>query len=558
MNQLTDLLNVDLEVYDTLRDGCQDPELSLNFEQKLQMAKETAKMSKDIPVEFSYAASDPDPKRIYRTLSDTGANIATFGSTFDPKKTIHTDPNMQKIMFAVDGGAKTVTIYGKTRGIDIEDLESNKEEYLNVIETTVRHLKEYGVKRVIYDAEHFFSGYEDDPEYAKKTLLAAVKGGADTVVLCNTKGGLLPMDVKDKIDGLGEFIEYDLEGIRLGFHGHNDTDSAVGNTDTFILTAAKYTDLLQVQGTFNGYGERTGNANLTSIIPNTVVKRGVGLDFTLEDLTKFANIISSITGVPLSDKAPWVGRFAFSDKAGIHKYCEENFGCRYRHEDPALVGNVTRDIITSMTGRDHYKRLAEKFGYSVHKDSENITKMYEKIVQMEKHGYKIHASPAEHLLLVHDIFSDENLKIHLTEWETKVKYNTDELEYERKSTTKIEGYFDFKSEGLLSRLEQEVSSYMGPVDSQFSALQEKLSENYDFIKDINLIDFKVGITRRETQGSKSAVITYITFQDNGNTWTTQGVSNNILESTLEAIKKGFRYYILANKVYKNKNEDEWA
>ncbi len=541
-------MELDVELFDTtLRDGTQGGELNLFPEQKKELAEILHRFAPDMIIEASYAASDADPGQIYdfiRNGSTTLADvITTFGSTHKPNSSAGNCPNVKKML---ESRAKIATVFGKTWLSHVEGLGFTPRDYLKNIGDTVHHLLSNGVKRVIYDAEHFFWGLKDNPEFAKETLKAAIRAGADTAVFCDTKGGMLPYGIIRTMNSLGPMMK-EHEDTRWGIHTHNDTGCAVANANTY-LDVMRDMDIgrLQVQGTINGYGERCGNSDLTTIIGNMIDKQGISLNLDTRQLTRFAHEVARIGGAPLDPKAPYVGPYAFGHKGGIHIYSQKR-KMEYVHTDPEKWGNKETYLITSMSGLEMYADLANHYGYMVDKGDPRLKQLHEKITALEKSGFKIHYLPAEHLLLVHSIFAGDDFQFDLDEWETKSELvRIGDLDRRRSQTVLTEKEFE---DYLIRPAEVVSKSEMGPVDSQFKAVRKWIEKTYSKVGKINLIDFNVDITRyARDMGSESAVIAYITYKDNGHLWTTQSVSDNILEATLNAIVKGFRYHVLINEV----------
>ena len=543
---------MEVEVFDTLRDAKQDPEVNMDLEQTLNYVQKAHDLFPDIIIELSYAQSDkaPGAKELYSKVRVTcpDARISTFGSTHNPKVAADKCRNMKAML---DSGAEMACIFGKTWGEQIEMLEGpfrrkmTKESYLPVIGNSVRHLKENGMDRVIYDAEHFFSGFFDDPEYAIRTLTTALDSGADTAVLCDTKGLIRPRQLEKILD---EMFSMEVDGKNLierypdvswGFHGHDDKRHAVSNTLGFV---EKMDELgarsVQVQGTMNGTGERTGNADLTVVIPQLKEDLGYELGFKDGELTNTAHDIARIMALPLDPKKPYVGSDAGAHKAGMHLFSIGR-GSKYLHTDLSRWGNQEYFLFTSMAGADFHKKNLEKYGIDVPKDDQRLQHMIEELSELEQKGYKIHKEPAEQMIFVNRFFGDK-INMELRRWETQ----TGLYMGNRTSQSTIYGTDD----SIFPSLGFSYDSEEGPVDSQFQVLKKTLGGFYPFVENVQLVDFKVKIAK--PRGSKSSVLTYLTFADNGHRWRTQGLSDNILEATKDSILKGMEYSILRNGVYR--------
>jgi 2-isopropylmalate synthase len=554
---------MDLELFDTTpRDGSQDAEVHFPLEEKLKYMILAHDIIPSMIIEMSYALSDPNPYESYQAAFTINNGIqdviSTFGSTHHPRMNPEKCKNMQAMLSTE---ARIATIFGKTWIPQIKTLGISKEIYfsdsiiaskygkdaaanIEIIKNSVRYLKENGMQRVIYDAEHFFSGLHDSCEYAIETLHAAIDGGADTVVLCDTKGGLVPHVLRGDLKKMKSFFDT-YPDIRFGIHCHDDTGCAVANTLDFVYEMKDRK--IQVQGTINGYGERCGNADLITIIANLVDKMGYS-DSTIqtESFSELAHKTSHILGVHLNSKKQYVGSLAFAHKAGMHAHASRRSECStagYCHAVPEIFGNEEKFLITPQSGKEAYAEMAKQFGYVFDKNGIEVASISESVCWAEKQGYRIHDQKAEHLLMLHDLFGEEKYDILPTDWNTQSWFNTYPGDVSRKSQTVVSGIILGADTGYFEDVSR---TFKGPVDSQYKALKKSLKKNFSSVDNIRLVDFKVDLVKH--RGTESPVRVSITYAQDGHMWSTQGVSENILEASLEAIVKGFRYCLLRNEI----------
>ncbi len=363
-----------IQIYDTtLRDGTQRKEISLSCEDKLRIAHRLDELGVAF-IEGGWPGSNPkDVEFFKRARTDTWktAVITAFGSTRRANTPPEQDTNLQAL---VDAGTSTCTVVGKTWTLHVTDvLQTTLEENLMMIEDSIAHLRKSG-RRVIYDAEHFFDGYKDNPTYALNTLRAAARGGAETVVLCDTNGGSMPWEVEEIVRQVGAAVE-----VPLGIHTHNDSECAVANSIAGIRAGA-----IQVQGTINGYGERCGNANLCSVIPDLELKMGLKClpDGHIQLLFDLSHFVSEIANLNPDEHLPYVGRAAFAHKGGIHVAAMRRNVHSYQHIEPELVGNEMHVVVSELSGRGNLISKAEEYGLEPN-SAEEITSVLNEIKQLE-------------------------------------------------------------------------------------------------------------------------------------------------------------------------------
>lgn len=518
-----------MEIYDTtLRDGTQSPDLNLSVKDKLEFALALDKFGVDY-IELGWPGSNPKDMDAFNEISKYNlahAKICAFGSTRKKNVKAKDDANLKAI---VDSKAPIATIFGKTWLLHVEkQLGVKPEENLDIIYESVKFLKDSNLE-VFYDAEHFFDGFKDNKEYALRCLKKAFEAGASCLVLCDTNGGTFSGEIKKIVGEIKEFLKKEKINADLGIHCHNDRDVAVSAS----LVVAN--DVQQIQGTINGFGERTGNANLCSIMPALV---NMGVDFhaakKLGELTSLSRLLYTLGNVRPLKHQPYVGVNAFSHKGGVHVDAVSK-GASYEFMDPGKVGNVRGIVLSDLSGKANVVEIVKKFGYKVDKNDKRVEKMLSKIKEMENLGYDISGLEAEHYLLAQQFFNGAEDFIDIDFFEVR--------SFGRKST-KSNCFIKAEIENEVVEHESSVSG--GPVDALYHALQEMLKKKYDNIDRVKLENFKVRIA--DQKGVSSSVRVFVEFSINKNgkkfEWATVGVNDNILIANLDAIKKGFEYYFL--------------
>lgn len=518
-----------MEIYDTtLRDGTQSPDLNLSVRDKVDFAIALDQFGVDY-IEMGWPGSNPKDMEAFNEIAKhklKHAKICAFGSTRRKNVKAEDDVNLKAIL---DSKAPVATIFGKTWLLHVEkQLGMSAEENLDVIFESVKFLKDNNLE-VIYDAEHFFDGFKDNKEYALNCLRKAVEAGSGCLALCDTIGGSFPWEIKRIVDEVKEYLRENKISVNLAIHCHNDREVAVSCS----LVVAK--DVQQIQGTINGFGERTGNANLCSIMPALT---NMGIDFyaakKLKELTSLSRLLYTLGNVRPLKHQSYVGINAFSHKGGIHVDAVSK-GASYEFINPEDVGNMRQVVLSDLSGRANVVEIVKKFGYLVDKKDERVEKMLSKIKEMEMLGYDISGLEAEHYLLAQQFFNETKDFIDINFFEVK--------SFGRKST-KSNCFIKAEIEGNV--MENKISVNGGPVDALYHALQKMLKEKYKPIDEVKLENFKVRIA--DQKGVSSSVRVFVEFSTSKDgkkfEWSTVGVNDNILIANLEAIKKGFEYYFL--------------
>lgn len=523
-------------LYDTtLRDGSQGEGISLSLEDKLNIARKLDAMG--IPfIEGGWPGANPKDVQFFWKLQEQPlqqAEIVAFCSTRRPHQAAAEDRMLQAILAA---RTRWVTIFGKSWDLHVtEGLKTNLEENLAMIRDTIEYLRSQG-RKVIYDAEHWFDGYKHNREYALKTLKAAYNAGAEWLVLCDTNGGALPHEVdrviEETLSAIPELQE-DATSVKLGIHTHNDGGTAVANA-----IAAVRAGVTMVQGTINGYGERCGNANLCTLIPNLQLKMGHRCieDRQLTQLTTVSRLVSEIVNLAPDDGAPFVGRSAFAHKGGIHVSAVERNPLTYEHLQPELIGNQRRIVISDQSGLSNVLHYAEKFGISLSKQDPICKKILERLKTLEHEGYQFEAAEASFELLMRSQLEKRPPMFELKGFQVHCDISQEANNPASKALATIKVTVDGKD--LL-----EVAEGNGPVAALDRALRKALVKFYPQIGKFYLADYKVRIL---DGGAGTAAKTRVLIESSNGVerWTTIGVSANILDASYQAVVEGIEYGLL--------------
>lgn len=527
-------------IYDTtLRDGAQREGLSLSIEDKLRIARELDRLG--IPfIEGGWPGANPKDVQFFWQIKEeplTQAEVVAFCSTRRPHTTAAEDPMLQAILAA---GTRWVTIFGKSWNLHVtEGLKTTLDENLAMIQDSIEYLRSQG-RRVIYDAEHWFDGYKHNPQYALKTLRTACNAGAEWLVLCDTNGGTLPHEIAQIVRevaeamGIGNGEESNQFPIpQLGIHTHNDSDTAVANALASVMEGVR-----MVQGTINGYGERCGNANLCSLIPNLQLKLGYRCieDDQLARLTQTSRLISEVVNLAPDDHAPFVGRSAFAHKGGIHVSAVERNPLTYEHMEPEQVGNQRRIVISDQAGLSNVLAKARSFGHDLNKQHPACRQILERLKELENEGYQFEAAEASFDLLMREalgyrqqFFELKGFQVHCDMLQSISGSYSNAL-----ATIKV----TVNGKDIL-----EAAEGNGPVSALDAALRKALQNFYPEIAQFHLRDYKVRIL--DSGAGTSAKTRVLIESSNGqNRWTTVGVSPNILEASYHAVVEGIEYGLL--------------
>jgi 2-isopropylmalate synthase len=528
-----------IQVYDTtLRDGSQGEGISLSLDDKLKIARQLDKMG--VPfIEGGWPGANPKDVQFFWRLKEEplqNSQIVAFCSTRRPNIAVAEDQMLQAILAA---GTHWVTIFGKSWDLHVkETLKTSLEENLEMIRETIEYLLSQG-RKVIYDAEHWFDGYKHNPEYAILTLRTALTAGAEWLALCDTNGGTLPHEVTQIV---AEVIEAIPEiGGKLGIHTHNDAGTAVANAIAAVMSGAT-----MIQGTINGYGERCGNANLCTLIPNLQLKLGYSClgQQQLSNLSLSSRLISEIVNLAPDDHAPFVGRSAFAHKAGVHVSAVEKNPLTYEHIQPELVGNQRRIVISDQSGLSNVLHYAAKFGINLSKQDVTCRQILDRLKILENKGYQFEAAEASFELLMRSILTPGKQLFVLKGFQVHCNINQelDNPASRALATIKVE----VDGETLL-----EVAEGNGPVAALDKALRKALTKFYPQIADFYLADYKVRILDGNL-GTAAQTRVLVESSNGIKRWTTVGVSANILDASYQAVVEGMEYGLLLQTAPGNK------
>ncbi len=507
-----------IQLYDTtLRDGTQMEGISLSVDDKLKIARRLDDLGVAF-IEGGWPGSNPKDAEFFaraRELEWRTAKIAAFGATCRVGGTPEGDANIKALL---DSGAPVCTVVGKTWSLHVSEvLRTTPEENLRIIEQSLAHLKAAG-RRVIYDAEHFFDGWRADRAYALETLRAAVRGGAETLVLCDTNGGSMPWQIGEIVREVKAAI-----GHPLGVHCHNDSETAVANSLAALAEGA-----IQVQGTINGYGERCGNANLVSVIPALELKMGLRClpEGKLKTIGEVSRFVAEVANLAQDTHQPYVGKSAFAHKGGIHVAAMRRTAASYQHVDPDLVGNEMRVVVSELSGRGNLQSKAEEFGVQ----GADLAGLLEEIKAQEAKGFSFEAAEASVALMMRRQQAGYRPPWELVDFLVNVEHRSGRgLFAEAMVKVKVDG------EQLHTAAEGD-----GPVDALDHALRKALAGRFPELADIHLTDYKVRILDPST-GTGAITRVLLDSRRGSRRWTTVGASTNIIEASWRALSDAIEY-----------------
>jgi 2-isopropylmalate synthase len=519
-----------VDIFDTtLRDGAQFEGISLTVEDKLRIAEQLDWLGVRW-IEGGYPQANPKDEEFFRRapkeLELSTADLVAFGSTRRPAGKVDVDPTLQALL---DAETSTVCIVGKSWDFHVtEALRVSLDEGVAMVADSVGFLRDAG-RRVFFDCEHFFDGYRNNPEYALRIVEAAASSGADCVVLCDTNGGALPHEVEQVTRAVVAF----LGDVPVGIHTQNDSGCAVANSVAAVIGGAR-----QVQGTVNGYGERTGNANLMTVIPDLTLKLGIQTlpDDRLDRLTLVSHHVAELVNLPPQPADPFVGASAFAHKGGLHTSALGRAGgATYEHIDPELVGNHTRVLVSDLGGKAGMAMKATELGVEL--DDQAVGALSEELKHLESRGWLFEAADASLKLLMlratgwrPDFFEVEAYRVSSYHREGPVT-RTDDVEIATEATIKIW----FGDERVAA-----VGEGNGPVNALDNALRNALNGRYPTLERIHLTDYKVRVLDGGA-ATGSVVRVLIDSTDGDTSWTTVGVSENIIEASWQALLDSIVY-----------------
>lgn len=513
-------------LYDTtLRDGTQGEGISFTVSSKVRLAEKLDSFGIDY-IEGGWPGSNPRDMAFFEQVKKVHfkhAKVAAFGSTRRANMAVEEDPQVKLLL---EAETPVVTFFGKTWLMHVtEVLRTTAEENLRMIEDTTRYLVDNG-REVVYDAEHFFDGYKDNPEFALATLEAARRGGASFLTLCDTNGGTLVGEVQQIVSQVvGHF-----PGTPIGMHCHNDAGLGVA-----VSLAGVEAGATMVQGTMNGYGERIGNANLTTIIPNLSLKMGypmacAGKVTSLRDLSLFT---AELANQRHDSKQPYVGASAFVHKGGVHADAVNKVKHSYEHIAPEAVGNRTRVIVSDMSGRASIMMKAHEMGLDVESKSPAMKGFLDELKQLEFRGYEYEAADASFKLLIRRYIDQKEDPFQVLNFKVIDEYGEWKDDVTAEATVKVK---------IGDNIYHVVDESTGPVGALDGALRKALAPEFPQVNDVRLTDFKVRILDGQN-GVKAIIRVQIETTDGKNIWGTVGASDDIIEASLEALRDAYMYKI---------------
>jgi len=461
------------------------------------------------------------------------AKLTAFGSTRRPNIKVEEDANLKALLTA---NTSAVAIFGKSWDFHVTDiLRTTLDENLKMIYDTVSYMKGYG-KEVIFDAEHFFDGYKANPEYALKTLEAAAEAGADWLVLCDTNGGSFPTEIAEITRKVcSEF------NVFIGIHCHNDSGMAVANSIMAVEQGA-----VQVQGTFNGYGERCGNANLSTIIPNLQIKQGKSCipEDKMKELTPVSRYISELSNLPHDERQPYVGNSAFAHKGGMHIDAVQKNSSSFEHISPEIVGNERRILMSEVSGRSTILNKIKKVAPWVTKESKETKLIIEKLKQLEHEGYQFEGAESSFELMVRRALGKARTFFEVKDFRVLCEEHwQDDYNVTAMLKVKVDG-----------NEETVAAEGDGPVNALDKALRKALEIFYPQLRSMRLTDYKVRVLDTKL-ATAAKVRVHIESTDGKRVWGTVGLSHNIIEASWNALVDSIEYFLYLNMAEENEKAD---
>lgn len=505
-----------VDVLDTsLRDGSQGVGVSFSLRDKLRLTELLDTAGFDY-VEGGWPGSNPKDAEFFleaKKLCLTKTKLAAFGSTRKKDVAAQDDLSLNAI---VASDAPVGVVFGKSWLLHVEKvLGATPDENLDMVYDSVWYLRAHGLEAV-FDAEHFYQGYYDNPDYALSVLRSAVDAGANVVVLADTNGGTLPHLVYEATKRVVSEV-----GVKVGLHMHNDCGCAVANTIMGVVAGARH-----VQGTVNGIGERTGNADLIQVVPALRLKLGLDVlgDVPLSRLRQVSSLVYEMLGSQADPYQPYVGEYAFAHKAGVHADAVMKTPEAYEHVDPALVGNARRVVLSELSGSSNLLGyVKEVLGLELSKKDQGVRRALADIKEREKHGYAFDTAPASAVLIIMRRLGKYTALINVDYWKVVTEASSS------LAVVKINGHV-------------EVAEAVGPVAAVDQALRKALEKEYPQLAAVKLVDYRVLIPG-EVKHTQSVVRVTVEYTDGRTTWRTMGVSANVVDASLQALVDGLDYYL---------------
>lgn len=526
-----------IQIYDTtLRDGCQGEEVDLTVESKLAVAERLDSFGVSY-IEGGWPGSNPRDAAFFEPAMKLGlknATVVAFGSTRRAGTAADKDDNLAMILRA---GTRAACVVGKTWDLHVrEALRVSREENLEIIHDTMRFLRA-NLDEVIFDAEHYFDGWAANPEFTLECLKAASDGGATLLCLCDTRGGGLPGDVRSGVEAARGVVD-----TPLGIHCHNDGEMAVANSIAGVQAGC-----VQVQGTVNGVGERCGNANLVSIVPNLQLKLGYECvdEQALQSLTELSHFVDELANREPNKQQAYVGQSAFAHKAGLHASAVRRHSETYEHIEPGIVGNHQRVLVSDQAGRSNLLYKAKELGIDPEELEPKVGELLKELKELEHQGFQFEGADASFELLLQKAIKGEKLRhFELVGFRVINEKRNENEEPIAEATIQVRG-----PDG---KLEHTASMGNGPVNAIDSALRKALIGFYPSIEEMRLVDYKVRVLD-DKQGTEGMVRVLVESHDANGHWTTVGVSPNVIEASWQALVDAIDF-----KLYKDKRRAKVA
>jgi 2-isopropylmalate synthase len=519
----------EVSVFDTtLRDGSQGRDISFSLEDKLKIARRLDDLGVDF-IEGGWVPSNPKDTKFFQKFGQgdlDNARLVALSSTRRPGTRPEDDKNLLGLL---DSGAPVTGIVGKSWRFHVDEvLGVTPEENLEMIRDSASYLKENG-REVLYDAEHFFDGFESDSGYALKTLETAAEAGADRICLCDTNGGTMPSEVRQVVAEVRKVID-----LSLSIHAHDDSGVATANS-----VAAVEEGVETVQGTINGYGERVGNANLCEVVPNLVLKKDkqcLRSRESLEDLTSVSRFVSELANKSPERRTPYVGVNAFSHKAGLHVDAVLKHPKTFEHIDPEEVGNERRFLVSELSGGSTVERKLKNVGVELDEGGDTHKEVLDNIKKLEEDGYQFENADASFALLAKRVQGELEQFFEVLEYEIL--------------TNRVDGEDPTAKASVKLRVDGEVRDAIerghGPVDALDNAFHRCLNSFYHSIENMKLTNYKVRILE-SYRGTAAVPRVMIEMTDGEKTWNTIGVSEDVIEASWEALRDGYIYGLLSER-----------
>jgi 2-isopropylmalate synthase len=515
-----------VKIYDTtLRDGAQAEDIAFSVEDKLRIAQRLDELGIHY-IEGGWPGSNPKDLQFFQEIKSiplSQTKIVAFGSTCRVGVLPQNDPNIRAL---IDAGTEVVTIFGKSWDIHpLEALNITLDQNLEIIYQSICFLKDR-VFEVIFDAEHFFDGFKSNPQYALATLRVAQEAEADWIVLCDTNGGTFPYEVQSIVKEVKKEIT-----VPLGIHVHNDTEMAVANT----LLAVKE-GIALVQGTINGYGERCGNANLCSIIPNLKLKMGMDCisDAQLKKITEVSRFVSELANLPHHKYLPYVGDSAFAHKGGVHVSAIRKSGVTYEHVQPEHVGNRQRVLISDLSGESNILYKAAAFKIDIESKDPKVRVILDTLKQLENQGFQFEGAEGSFEILIKKALGQHKKFFELMGFRVIVEKGEEEGLPLSEATIMVR---------VGDQVEHTAAVGNGPVNALDNAIRKALEKFYPELKEVKLLDYKVRIlSTKDGTAAKTRVL--IESGDGESKWGTVGVSENIIQASWQALVDSIDYKLL--------------